>query len=1153
MQRNAVFTAAIMLLTAIRLTFAADGQQNQTTEKAGEPAAQGKITAPPSDPHLGQAPADQSVVAEKSSPEEAAIRATGDSYVAAFAQGNAKAAAEHFTMDAEYVDAEGNLYRGRQAIEDVLTAFFASNPGSRINLEITSLRFVGSGVALEDGVTTVTFADDPESVLRGYTAVHVKMGDRWLTASVRERTVKESRQHAAQLRQFDWLVGDWVHEGDDAIVSALVDAESEARGYVVTGDESYLNNYRRLAVIVPNRMRLLNEAVADNPVERNRISELTRIVEERSSRLQDIVDARGTQGFDTAQSQILSGSGQEEMEQLRQALNQFQIEENQLLSQRNHDQEYSLYIVLAANLTAVSIGTTLTVVAWYLVERELRKRRLAEASAHSERQNLWVTLTSIGDGVIVADAAGRVKLANPVAQQLMGHPRDAIGRPLADIFSLLNEVTREPVENPVSQVLAQGKIAGMAGMTVLVQTDGTEIPIEQTAAPIRDKSGKISGVVFVFRDCSERRRFEMEISERERRFRRMFETPLIGIAVCTSRGYLMEANDVFLDLVGYQPAQLNEAALSWSSVPQGQSPLDDRARLELRESGVCKPFEKTYTRMDGSRVPVLISAARLMDEQDCVVVFVTDLTQSKNTEAALRESDARFRILSECMPQKVWTARPDGRLDYANHMLLEYAGMTTEQLLGWGWTMLIFPDDLQNHLEAWKKSLASGDMFEVEHRVRKHTGEYRWHLARALPLYQPDSQIAMWVGTNTDIHDQKQAEETLREEHHRKDQFLALLAHELRNPLAPLSNALQVFPSVQNDPASSEALLGIMKRQLRQMTRLIDDLLDLARITTGRMRLRREPIAVESVVVAAVEAVQPLISEREHQFTVNLPQEELWVDADSARLAQILINLLHNAAKYTDSHGQLSLTVERSQNDVLFRVRDNGPGISKEMLTKIFDLFTQVELTLDRAHGGLGIGLTLVRTLVELHGGSVTASSPGPGKGSEFVVELPLAAAPLDTITVEATNTTEKPLPELRILVVDDVQASAKTLGLMLRTLGQKTEEVYDGPSAITCATKTPFDLIVLDIAMPGMDGLEVARRIRAIPELSSVTLVALTGFGQEEDRARSLQAGFNDHLIKPTSLDILKEVLKRAATSGSRSDNPTINGCNHNSLPNAK
>jgi PAS domain S-box-containing protein len=921
-----------------------------------------------------------------------------------------------------------------------------------------------------------------------------------------------------------------------SLFSSLSDAESSARGYASTRDESFLAVYQPLVEQLPAQLRELRDAAAENPLLSDRLHELGRLLDSRLSQLGTLV---ALPDLEAAKDKIRSGGGKENMEQVRKVIADLEREENRVLGIRDHEQNYGLFIVLTANFAAVTIGATITIAAWCLVERELRKRRLAESSAHSERQNLWVTLTSIGDGVIVTDAKGHVKLANPIARELIGSQDEILGRPLTNVFRILNEATREHAEDPVTQVLARQKVTGLSNHTVLLRDDGTEIPIEDNAAPIRDTSGQITGVVLVFRDCSARRQYEREMNARERRFRSVFETPLIGIAVGTAQGFLLEANDVYLDLIGYRRGELAESALSWGGVPAGQSPLDDGAQLELREKGVCRPFERTYTRTDGTRVPVLVSAARLLDEQDRIVVFVTDLSQSKRAEAALRESEARFRVLSECMPQKVWTAQADGQFDYLNHMLLEYAGRTPDQLSGWGWTNLIHPDDVPAYLRSWNQSLATGEMFEIEHRFRKHTGDFRWHLARAVPMYNPDSQIAMWVGTHTDIHDHKQAEEALREEHRRKDQFLALLAHELRNPLAPLSNAIAVFPSVQHDVVSSGELLGIMHRQVRQMTRLIDDLLDLARITTGRMRLRRERTVVKAVISAAVEAVQPIILEREHHLTVSIPTEELWLDADSARLAQILTNLLHNAAKYTDPQGQINLTVERADHDALFRIQDNGPGISKEMLNKIFDLFTQVELTLDRAHGGLGIGLTLVRTLVELHGGTVTASSDGLGHGSEFIVRLPI----LDPQRPEASTANssdvnppvEAPLAALRVLVVDDVKASAKTLAMMLKSLGQQAEVAFDGPSALGRVKEQCFDLVFLDIAMPGMDGLEVARQLRRSPEGNSLTLVALTGFGQDEDRAHSLKAGFNDHLTKPTSLDLLKGILKRVAASNGR------------------
>lgn len=938
-----------------------------------------------------------------------------------------------------------------------------------------------------------------------------------------------------------------------SLFSSLRDAELNVRNYLASNDGAFLNNYQTIIAKLPEEIGRLRELTRDSEDQSKRVNDLESKIAHRLAYLKNLTSLP----TDAARELVRKNAGNEDSRQVETVINEIKNEENRLLVMRTHQQDYRLFMVLAANLVAIIIGSATLMLAWYLVERELRMRRSAESIAHSERQNLLVTLTSIDDGVIVVDASGRVKLVNPSAQQLIGNPRVVVGRRMANIFAIVDETTRKPVENPVMQVLARGKPLGSLGHLVMIRADGTEIPIEQSTAPIQDTSGKVTGVVFVFRDCSVRRQFEREMKDRARRFRRVFETPLIGVAVGTLQGDLLEANDAFLDLIGSRRGDMNDMTPSWADIPMIQIPLDDGAQAEIQEKGVCRPFERTYTRTDGTRVPVLVSAARLPDDQERIVVFVTDLSQSKRAEAALMESEARFRVLSECMPQKVWTARPNGHIDYLNHMLLDYAGRSFEEMRDGGWNDLIHPEDAKLQSEAWKHSLSHGDMFEIELRFRSYDGEYRWHLARALPVYRREGEIAMWVGTYTDIHNQKQAEEALREEHRRKDEFLALLAHELRNPLAPLSNAIQVFPAIQKDPRASDEILKIMHRQVRHMTRLIDDLLDLARITTGRMRLRREKITVSSAVSAAVEAVQPLIAEREHQLDVKVPKDDLWLDADSTRLVQILTNLLNNASKFTDPHGRLSLSVEQFDDEVEFRVGDNGLGISKNMLTKIFDLFTQADVTLDRSHGGLGIGLTLVRTLVELHGGSTTASSEGIGKGSEFRVRLPLVSAPASAALPAPTGFTPAAelttLPELRVLVVDDVQASAKTLALMLNSLGQKAEMLFDGKSAIEAAAKTPFDLIFLDIAMPGMDGLEAARRIRAIPGECAVTLIALTGFGQTEDRENSFKAGFDEHLTKPVSLDILKEILRQISLKSFDGRNRKTNdGVLHDGVPEA-
>jgi PAS domain S-box-containing protein len=375
-------------------------------------------------------------------------------------------------------------------------------------------------------------------------------------------------------------------------------------------------------------------------------------------------------------------------------------------------------------------------------------------------------------------------------------------------------------------------------------------------------------------------------------------------------------------------------------------------------------------------------------------------------------------------------------------------------------------------------------------------------------------------------HQERLASE-LQEADRRKDRFLATLAHELRNPLAPISNALELWPVLEKNPAEMEKLREMMERQVQQMIRLIDDLLDMSRITRGKIQLRKQPVEVATIVNGALEAIGPFIQRCDHKLHIDLPPQPLFVDGDVARLLQVLANILHNAAKYSGRNGTIWITGKRDNGEAVISVRDNGAGIPAEMLDHIFDMFIQVDQTLDRAHGGLGIGLTLAKTLIELHGGTISARSEGSGKGSEFTIRLPAVLATPDSRSDGKDNQTPSRVSRHRVLVVDDVQASAKTLSLMLKAIGQEAEMRTDGPSALEAAASLRPDIIFLDIGMPEMDGYEVARRLRQQPELSGIVLVALTGYGQDDDRRRALEAGFNYHLVKPTSLETLEQLLQ--------------------------
>jgi CheY-like chemotaxis protein len=353
-----------------------------------------------------------------------------------------------------------------------------------------------------------------------------------------------------------------------------------------------------------------------------------------------------------------------------------------------------------------------------------------------------------------------------------------------------------------------------------------------------------------------------------------------------------------------------------------------------------------------------------------------------------------------------------------------------------------------------------------------------------------------------------------------------VLAHELRNPLAPIRHSLQILRMSTANDSSSDRMCEMMERQVDHMVRLVDDLMEVSRITRGAIELRKEETDLVSLMRSAVETSKPLMEANEHQLAISLPVDPVPIFGDSVRLAQVLSNLLNNAAKYTDRGGQIWLGAKREGTDIVVSVRDTGIGIPSDMLPVIFDMFMQVDRSTSRSQGGLGIGLTLVKTLVELHGGTITAQSDGPGQGSEFIVRLPVAVTKLSQDRIPSQNRITPELTVQRVLIVDDNQDSGASLGMLLKLLGADVRVVNAGAAALAAIEFNCPDVVLLDIGMPGMDGCEVARRIRKNPNYDHVVLIALTGWGQTEDRQRTQAAGFNHHLVKPADITDLRSIL---------------------------
>jgi PAS domain S-box-containing protein len=638
-----------------------------------------------------------------------------------------------------------------------------------------------------------------------------------------------------------------------------------------------------------------------------------------------------------------------------------------------------------------------------------------------------------------------------------------------------------------------------------------------------------------------------------RRLDALLSSAPVGIAYADERGGLSNVNRMNRVLYGEHPmATHQDEYAAWCGWWADGSERNGR-RLASHDWALARALRGEQVEGDiveiepfdrpGTRRTLLIRATPIHAEDGTIggaVAATMDLTEQVATQRALRESDDRFRTMTEAMPQMVWSALPDGQNDYSNGRWREFTGLPGSELLGARWVSLIHPDDLAGLQAAWAHSLAGGHQFEVEHRLRHRSGDYRWVLNRALPLRDAGGAVVRWMGTVTDTHDQKLASEELKAANARKDEFLAMLAHELRNPLAPISTAAQILKLPGIDPARSAHASDVITRQVRHMVELVDDLLDVSRVTRGLVELERTAVDLGAIVQNAIEQARPLIEQKGHTLATRLGAAGVTVLGDRKRLIQVVANLLTNAAKYTPEGGELlvcadtpgagTLGTDTAGAEIRLSVIDNGIGIEPALLPHVFDLFTQAKRTPDRAQGGLGLGLALVRSMVTLHGGRVEAHSAGAGRGSRFDVILPLheGAGAGHALTPAAAAAPAR--RALRILVVDDNADAAESLGILLTAVGHTVVAEETSGAALRRAQAASFDVCLLDIGLPDLDGHELVRRLRALPHLAHATMIALSGYGQPQDVEASRRAGFGQHLVKPVDVARLVDVLDQVA-----------------------
>lgn len=619
-----------------------------------------------------------------------------------------------------------------------------------------------------------------------------------------------------------------------------------------------------------------------------------------------------------------------------------------------------------------------------------------EATRRLSFDERWFStaLKSIGDAVIATDDQGRVQFMNHVAEALTGwSQREAFGRHVTEVFRIRNELTGQPVEDPVARVLATGHIVGLANHTVLVARDGKELPIDDSASAILDTDGRVSGAILIFRDVAAKRRAEL-------------------------------ANE---------------------------------------------------------------HLAAIVESSD-------DIIASKTLDGVITS----------------WNKGAERTLGYS-----------ADEVIGRHVSMLMPPELVEDMPRILDRVRRGEKVDHYQTRRRRKDGTIIDVSLTVSPIRDASGRIVGASKIGRDITEEKRIEVERQEAERRKDEFLAMLAHELRNPLSAINGAAQLFGKLETEE-ELEWAKEVVLRQVKHLARLIDDLLDVSRISRGKISLRREPIDLAPVVGSAVEAVRPLLEERKHELSVSLVNGGLRLEADPLRLEQILINLLTNAAKYTDAGGRISLTARHEGHDVVIKVRDTGVGISAELMPRIFDLFAQGDRTIARSEGGLGIGLTLVQKLAEMHGGHVTAESEGPDKGSEFTIRLPALeeASPRKSHPRGALPRVAR--PSSRVLVVDDNVDNARGLSKLLRLLGHDVKTAHDGKAAVEVAKAHQPDVVLLDIGLPGIDGYEVAKQLRKEERCKDALIVAVSGYGQPEDLRRSTEAGFDHHLVKPIDYDAL-------------------------------
>jgi PAS domain S-box-containing protein len=940
----------------------------------------------------------------------------------------------------------------------------------------------------------------------------------------------------------------------EATFSALKDAESGQRGYLITGQEPYLEPYENAISELNDHLEKLRQLTLDNPNQQARLPVLETKIAERIARLKRGIELRRGKDIAGAQNYIVSGAGKRVMDDIRQFILVMEDEEKELLKRRADESRDSRRNAVLTFVAASLIACALLFIFSYALIRDITRRNQAEELLAQQREWLQVTLSSIGDAVIATDTDGTINFINGVAQSLTGwKEEEAIGQPLEAVFNIVNEDTRKKVENPALRAIKEGIIVGLANHTILLAKDGREVPIDDSGAPVRDKTGAMRGAVLIFRDILEGKQVEERLRESEESFRATFEQAAVGIAHVAVDGRWLLVNQRLCEIVGYTREELLARTFQDITHPDDLETDMDFVRQMLAGKISTYSMEKRYLRNDSSIIWINLTASMVRDAAGAPKYFISvveNIAERKQTAEALRASEQQLRAIYDGTYEYIGLLTLEGILLDANRASLEFGNSKHHEVVGLPFWETIWFKHTPGAPELVQQAIgqaAAGEFVCFEAPIITPEGNTMMFEISFYPIRNQQGEVILIVPEGRDVTErtaiEKEREQLLiREQEARttaeiatraKDEFLAILSHELRAPLNAMMGWTRLLQGGHLDREQTSHGLEVIARNVNLQTALIEDLLDVSRIVSGKILLESELISLVSIVESTLDAFHLAAEERRIKIesSFELDADEIFADKD--RLQQVVSNLLTNALKFTPAGGVVKVLLRRKDDNAELVVKDSGIGIAPEILPHIFERFKQADSSSKRKYGGLGLGLTIVRHLVELHGGTVAVHSDGENTGATFTIRLPLAPPIVAAVEINAAdeasrNSAEdsRQLASLRILLVDDDKDSLDLMSILLATEGAQVTYFDNASQVFKELEMNQYDLLISDVGMPDMSGHELIQKVRESIDEEKLPAIALTGYASAEDRAQVFEAGFQAHLPKPIDFEKLQSLI---------------------------